>query len=130
MRRCRQGSFNTASKSSMKKLLSFALLLLIANPAHADLATELNASGDAPQMRGLGVGGHFGRMPNWDIDKLTPLLKEMGVQYVRDEWGWEGVEEKKGVYAMPFEAEHKFDVRHDAGIKIRCALDYGNIIYH
>jgi len=104
-------------------------VLLLPRVARADLASELNAPGDAPQLRGLGVGGHFGRMPNWDIDKLIPLLKQMGVQVVRDEWGWQGVEKTKGVYAMPPEANHKFDVLNAAGIKIICALDYGNKLY-
>jgi len=106
-----------------------ALLLAGGSPAQADLAAELNAPGDAPQLRGLGVGGHFGRMPNWDIDKLIPLLKQMGVQYVRDEWGWGGVEKTKGVYAMSPEGQHKFDALNAAGIKIICALDYGNKLY-
>jgi beta-glucosidase/6-phospho-beta-glucosidase/beta-galactosidase len=56
-------------------------------------------------------------------------MKQMGVQYVRDEWGWEGVEKTKGVYAMSPEGQHKFDALNAAGIKIICALDYGNKLY-
>jgi hypothetical protein len=114
---------------TLAPLMAITLGVLLPGIARADLAAELAAPGDTPQMRGLGVGGHFGRMPNWDIDKLIPLMKQMGVQYVRDEWGWEGVEKSKGVYAMPPEGQHKFDALNAAGIKIICALDYGNKLY-
>jgi hypothetical protein len=107
-------------------LLAF---LLTSGVSMADLAAELAAPGETPQLRGLGVGTHFGRMPNWDIDKLLPLLKEMGVQYVRDEWGWGGVEKTKGVYAMYPYGQKSLDMLNSAGIKIIAVLDYGNTIY-
>jgi hypothetical protein len=116
-------------KSIVRSLAVLVLHFTFSAPSRADLAADLSAPGDAQQLRGLGVGGHFGRMPNWDIDKLIPYMKQMGVQYVRDEWGWEGVEKTKGVYAMSPEGQHKFDALNAAGIKIICALDYGNKLY-
>lgn len=112
-------------------LIAFAVgvLILTASFARADLAADLSAPGDTLQLRGLGVGCHWGRMPNWDIDTGLPLLKQMGVQFVRDEWGWESVEKTKGVYEMPPDMQHRFDVLTSAGFKIICVLDYGNKIY-
>ena len=116
----------------MKKALVFCLMLVTAvgcNSARADLAFELSAPGTTPQLRCLGVGGHFGRMPNWDIDKLAPYLKQMGVQYVRDEWPWAIVEQTKGVYEMTPVLQRKMDVLNASGIKVICVLSYGNKLY-
>jgi hypothetical protein len=86
-------------------------------------------AGDPLPMRGLGVCTHMGRMPNWDADKVVPLLKEMGVSVIREEMGWGGVEKTKGVYALPPGMAHWFDAVAAAGIKVFVVLDYGNKIY-
>jgi hypothetical protein len=110
-------------------LLGVVCVFLAAIASRADLASELAAPGDAPQMRGLGVGCHWGRMPNWDIDAGLPLLKRMGVQYVRDEFSWDQAEKEKGVYALPPANQHWLDALNGAGIQVIGIIDYGNKIY-
>ena len=126
---CIRGQCRRNSAWASLLAITLAAILLTPGLSRADLAADLAAPGDTPQMRGLGVGGHFGRMPNWDIDKLIPLLKQMGVQYVRDEWGWDAIEKTKGVYEMYPAGQHKLDALNAAGIKVIFILDYGNKLY-
>jgi hypothetical protein len=71
----------------------------------------------------------MGRMPNWDVDKVLPLLKQMGVSVIRDEMDWGAIEKTKGVYALPPGMAHWFDAVTGAGIKVFLVLDYGNKLY-
>jgi|GEM_PF-1795940 len=109
--------------------ITLGAVALTSGVSFADLPADLDAPGDTPQMRGLGMGCHFGRMPNWDIDKLVPLLKQLGVQYVRDSWGWQKVETTKGTYSMPPDAQHKLDTLNAAGLKVIAVLAFGNKLY-
>ncbi len=80
-------------------------------------------------MRGLGVATHWGRLPNWDIDAGLPLMKKMGVQYIRDVFSWASVEKTRGVYVMYPSAQHWLDAVNGAGIRVMAILHYGNKIY-
>ncbi len=78
---------------------------------------------EMPGMRGLGVVTHFGRGPNWDVDKVLPLLKEMGVTVVRDGPEWAGVERTKGQYVI---SPGTYDQKHIDRIgKLKNCIAYG-----
>jgi len=82
-----------------------------------------------PMMRGLGVGTHFGRGPNWDVDTILPLVRQMGVSVIRDGPEWAGIERAKGVYAIPDGCQHMFDVVSKSGIRIILPLFRRNDLY-
>ena len=72
---------------------------------------------------------HLERNANWDVDKVLPLMKQMGVSLIRDELHWNAVETTKGTYALPPKIEHWFKDVTGAGIQVVLVLDYGNQIY-
>jgi hypothetical protein len=80
-------------------------------------------------MRGLGVGTHLARLPNWDVDKLLPLLKQMGASIIRDDISWEAVEQTKGTYALPPSYQHWLDAVTGSGIKVLVILGATNHLY-
>jgi len=84
---------------------------------------------ETPMMRGLGVGTHFGRKPNWDVDKVLPLLKEMGVSVIRDGPEWATVEKTKGHYEIPPDDQYWFDKVTQSGIRVVLVLMRRNDIY-
>lgn len=92
-----------------------------ARPADADLPT--------PMMRGLGIVTHFGRGPNWDVDKVLPLVQKMGVSVIRDGPEWAGIEREKGVYVIPEGTQHMFDAVTKAGIRLMFTVFRRNTLY-
>jgi hypothetical protein len=80
------------------------------------------------RLRGLGVGTHF-PSANWDVDKLLPLIRDLGVSVVRQDFHWEAIEKTKGHYAVPDDMRHWFDAVTGAGIKVVVLLSYGNKLY-
>lgn len=78
----------------------------------------------------FGVQGHFGRhSEGWDFDTLLPIMKKMGVGYIKDEIYWHMVEQKPGEYKID-EANEKFvNSARAHGIKLIFSLTYGNGIY-
>jgi len=85
--------------------------------------------GETPKMRGLGVGTHFVRGPNWDVDKILPLMKQMGVSVVRDGPEWASIEKTKGVYKMPANEQRWYDAVTKAGMKVFLPLCRKNTLY-
>jgi hypothetical protein len=85
---------------------------------------------ETPMMRGLGVGTHFGSNSNWDVDKVLPLLKQMGVSVLREGGPeWATVERSKGIYTIPPYAQHWFDEVTKSGIRVVLAFMRENRIY-
>lgn len=82
-------------------LCTAVLSLVAATSAHAEEAT--------PPTRQFTVATHFAwsrRVPGWDVDKLMPRMKELGIWGVRDGIEWGGLERSKGQYALPDVERH------------------------
>jgi hypothetical protein len=84
----------------------------------------------APVIRNpqIGVCTHF-LFPNWDPDKIVPVLAASGVSWVRDDIAWAGIEKQKGVYQISDRNLKWINAVHDAGINILAVFNYGNKLY-
>lgn len=111
--------------------LSFGLVVVggMAWGANLFAAEPPPAASETPRMRGLGVGTHFGRNANWDVDKVLPLVKQMGVSVIRDGPEWAGIEKTKGGYAIQPHSQHWFDMVTKSGIRVILPLFRKNSIY-
>ena len=82
------------------------------------------------QLRGFGVCTHFSRRATgWKIEKLLPLMKDMGVSVVRTEILWDTVELQRGVYAIPEVDRRWLEALREGDIELILLLCYGNPIY-
>ncbi len=80
--------------------------------------------------KSVGVCTHFESCElGWKVDKLLPVIKDLGAGHVRQEIKWEWVERQKGVYEIPALSMDWVDKVTDAGLGIILILDYGNPIY-
>jgi hypothetical protein len=103
-------------------------LLLVA--AGMSLATSLRAEESPVRHPNMGVGTHFGlRSFRWDLDRLMPMISDLGVGWVRDELSWEYVEPEKGKYVVPEFASRWINAVSASGIKIVLVLNNGNKLY-
>ena len=83
-----------------------------------------------PVLRGFGMCTHFARRDiGWKIERLLPLMKDLGVSVVRTEILWDTVELQEGLYAIPAVDREWLDALRDAGIQLLLLLCYGNPIY-
>ena len=85
-----------------------------------------NAAGQAPFI--VGVCTHFGQNKG-DVQANLNLIQQLGVQSVRDEVFWQGVEHEKGHYAIPKNSELFVNAIVARGLKPLLSLDYGNPLY-
>jgi hypothetical protein len=99
------------------------------SPPPTAQAPAAQTAAPTPPLRGLGVGTHLSRLPNWDVDKVLPLLQQMGVSVVRDDLAWASVEKTKGVYALEAKDQHWIDAIAGSGIKLVLVLCYANKVY-
>lgn len=76
----------------------------------------------------FGVCTHFSQKKG-DITKNFQLMKNSGVKWIRDEYGWGTVEATKGTYTFPPELDAYVDEALRNGIKPLIILDYGNRNY-
>ncbi len=107
------------------------ITLILSFPASLACMADPPMTGNYPlPIRTFGVQGHFGRhSEGWDIEKLLPIMRQMGVSCVKDEIYWSMVEKRKGVYEID-EANEKFvNALRAAGIKPIFSLTYGNSLY-
>jgi polysaccharide biosynthesis protein PslG len=105
-------------KNGLMKFLAAALLNL--------LIWAGNAAGQAPFI--VGVCTHFGQNKG-DVQANLSLIQQLGVQSVRDEVFWQGVEHERGRYAIPKNSELFVNAIVAKGLKPLLALDYGNPLY-
>eukprot|EP00026_Physarum_polycephalum_P000789 Phypoly_transcript_00790.p1 GENE.Phypoly_transcript_00790~~Phypoly_transcript_00790.p1 ORF type:complete len:679 (+),score=76.67 Phypoly_transcript_00790:1578-3614(+) len=68
---------------------------------------------------------HFAQGMNTDI---LPLLKLMGLRFVRDEMYWSAVETKEGIYNFSGYQAYADTIKQN-GIQMNLELDFGNILY-
>lgn len=81
-------------------------------------------------QKSVGVCTHFeSREIGWKIEKLLPLLLELGAGHVRQEIKWEWVEKEKGKYEIPEVSLQWVEAVAKAGLGIILILDYGNPLY-
>lgn len=91
-----------------------------------------SAAGGTGACRQFYVATHFNRgkqQSGWDVDRLVPKLKELGVIGIRDECTWAATEKTKGVYAIGDTQRHWLDVMRDNGFKVNLLLSYNNKVY-
>src|SRR5258707_8203753 len=105
-------------KGALMRLLAAVLLNL--------LILAGNADGQAPFV--VGVCTHFGQNKG-DVQANLSLIQQLGVQSVRDEVFWQGVEHERGRYAIPKNSEIFVNAIVAKGLKPLLALDYGNPLY-
>jgi hypothetical protein len=115
------------------RLFSLALLLgcftclpISSTPAQ-DAAPDFEPIAQVPR---LGNCTHMRwRERGWEVEKLIPILKQMGVSTIRDGLSWGRTEKVKGQYALDLEDEAWITAALQADIKIIFMLGYGNKVY-
>ena len=94
------------------------------------ISTYVNAQA-APESLGrddrIGVCTHFGQ--NWSVEQIMPLIAKSGAGWIRDDFGWAGMEPTPGNYHIPAKAKAWIQAARRAGLKIDLILDYGNPAY-
>jgi hypothetical protein len=75
----------------------------------------------------IGVCTHFGQ--NWSVDQVMPLIAKSGAGWIRDDFGWAGMEPSPGNYRIPAKAKAWIQAARAAGLKIDLILAYGNPAY-
>jgi hypothetical protein len=75
----------------------------------------------------IGVCTHFGQ--NWSVEQIMPLIAKSGAGWIRDDFGWAGMEPTPGNYHIPAKAKAWIQAARRAGLKIDLILAYGNPAY-
>jgi hypothetical protein len=75
----------------------------------------------------IGVCTHFGQ--NWSVELTMPLIAKSGAGWIRDDFGWAGMEPSPGNYRIPGKAKAWIQAARAAGLKIDLILAYGNPAY-
>ncbi len=75
----------------------------------------------------IGVCTHFAQ--NWSVEQIMPLIAKSGAGWIRDDFGWAGMEPTPGNYRIPPKAKSWIQAARRAGLKIDLILDYGNPAY-
>jgi hypothetical protein len=75
----------------------------------------------------VGVCTHFSQ--NWSPDLTMPLIASSGAGWIRDDFGWAGMEPTRGNYRIPAKAKAWIQAARAAGLKIDLILAYGNPAY-
>jgi hypothetical protein len=76
----------------------------------------------------VGVCTHFGQNKG-DVQANLSLIQQLGVDSIRDEVFWQGVEHERGQYAIPRNSEYFVNAAVAKGLKPLLSLDYGNPLY-
>lgn len=77
----------------------------------------------------FGVQTHLAWGGVYDAAKITPLLKNIGAKYIRDEYYWSQVEQTKGVYTFPQGYDQYLDTAIQNGVVPLVELNFGNPLY-
>ena len=75
----------------------------------------------------IGVCTHFAQ--NWSVEQVMPLIAKSGAGWIRDDFGWAGMEPTPGNYQITSKAEGWIHAARRAGLKIDLILAYGNPAY-
>lgn len=65
----------------------------------------------------MGVATHLGREV-WNYERAIPLIADLGVGWVRDDFYWNNYEKAPGHYSIPEKDRRWIDAAHKAGLKI------------
>ena len=74
----------------------------------------------------FGVATHFAQGMN---PELLPVLKQIGIESIRDEHYWAEVERTKGVFSFPAKSDAYMKASAEAGVRPLVVLSYGNEHY-
>ena len=96
-------------------------LLLCLEPSQA-LRAEQTVRDDR-----VGVCTHFSQ--NWSTELVMPLIANSGAGWIRDDFGWAGMEPTRGNYRIPAKAKAWIQAARATGLKIDLILAYGNPAY-
>src|SRR5438309_1023407 len=102
----------------MQRLLPIAILLFLASSFRA---------GELPSLiipQGVGINIHFVRGHEGDLD----LIAAAGIKFIRMDFGWAGIEQKKGEYDWS-EYEALTANLEKRGLRAIYILDYSNPLY-
>jgi hypothetical protein len=102
--------------------LGMHCLFLLNTSASAQAVPEKIARDDR-----IGVCTHFSQ--GWSVEEIMPLIARSGAGWIRDEFGWAGIERTPGVYQIPPKARAWVQAARRAGLKIDLILSYGNPAY-
>ena len=75
----------------------------------------------------IGVCTHFDQ--NWSVEQVMPRIAKSGAGWIRDDFGWAGMEPTPGNYHIPVKAKAWIQAARRAGLKIDLILAYGNPAY-
>lgn len=75
----------------------------------------------------IGICTHFAQ--NWPVEVLMPMIARSGAGWIRDDFGWAGMEPTPGKYQIPAKAKNWIQAARRAGLKIDLILSYGNPAY-
>jgi hypothetical protein len=75
----------------------------------------------------IGICTHFAQ--NWPVEVLMPMIARSGAGWIRDDFGWAGMEPTPGNYQIPAKAKNWIQAARRAGLKIDLILSYGNPAY-
>jgi hypothetical protein len=75
----------------------------------------------------IGVCTHFSQ--NWSVEEIMPLIARSGAGWIRDEFGWAGVERTPGNYQITPKARAWIRAARRAGLKVDLILTNGNPAY-
>jgi hypothetical protein len=103
-------------------VLGVNCLLLVTTCVRAQAAPENSRRDDR-----IGVCTHFSQ--NWSTELVMPLIAQSGAGWIRDDFGWAGMEPTRGSYRVPAKAKAWIQAAHAAGLKIDLILAYGNPAY-
>ena len=104
----------------MTKLI-FLAALAAAAPAFAQDAADHSA----PDAYTVGVCTHFIQRKGLLPENLR-MMKDAGIESIRDEVPWAVVERRRGQYVIPERADEYVDAARAAGLSVMLPLDYGN----
>ncbi len=114
--------------------LSFLSMLLGCFLCFASM--PISAQDAAPDFEPIAAVPRFGNCTHmrwqdrgWEVQKLIPILKQMGVSTIRDGLSWGRTEKVKGQYALDPQDEVWINAALQADIKIILMLGYGNKLY-
>jgi hypothetical protein len=100
----------------------------------ANCLAAITTCGAAPAIPGtpvrddrIGVCTHFSQ--NWPVETVMPLIARSGAGWIRDDFGWAGMEPTPGSYHIPAKAKAWIQAARRAGLKVVLILDYGNPAY-
>jgi hypothetical protein len=103
-------------------VLGINCLLVITTSVSAQAVSESPKRDDR-----IGVCTHFSQ--NWSAEEVIPLIAKSGAGWIRDDFGWGGMESTPGNYHIPPKAKAWIQAAGKAGLKIDLILAYGNSAY-